>query len=208
MRKTGRSAMDIGWKSQKIPEGRENHPVTGVSWYDALAYCNWLSEQTRRPYSLPNEAQWEKACRGGNRTFFPWGEEFDSARCNHGQPELAAVNKYAEQNDYDCFDFVGNVRQWTRSLWGTNYAAPDPDYRYPAWDGGGGDLMIAQPVQWDETHDDLEAPRFVWRVLRGSSFGDELSMLRCSYKSADSPESRGFPGSRYGFRVAMKVTEQ
>ena len=152
MGKTGRSALDIGWRSQKIPDGQENHPVTGVSWYDALAYCRWLSEQTRRAYILPNEAQWEKACRGGRQTWYPWGDEFDPARCNHGQSELAAVDKYLEQSDYGCYDFVGNIRQWTCSLWGTDFSAPDQDYFYP----------------WGEGCDDLQAPRLVWRVLRGS----------------------------------------
>lgn len=189
MRKTGRSALDIGWKSQKIPEGKSNQPVTQVSWFDALAYCRWLSEQTGREYSLPNEAQWEKACRGGNKTFFPWGEEFDPARCNQGQPELAAVDKYLEQNDYGCFDFVGNVRQWTSTLWGTDHAEPDQQYAYP-WS--------------DDGRNDLERARIVWRVVRGSSFSDDRALLRCSFKSGDSPESRGYPGAFYGFRVVMK----
>ena len=188
MRRTGRSALEIGWKTQKIPEGKDNHPVTGVSWYDALAYCRWLSEQTNREYSLPNEAQWEKACRGGNNSFFPWGEEFDPARCNHAKAELAPVDAYPEQNDYGCFDFVGNVRQWTCSLWGTDHAAPDPEYTYPWWDDG---------------RNNLEESRLVWRVVRGSSFGDERALLRCSYRCGDSPESRGYPGSFYGFRVVM-----
>ena len=188
MRKTGRSALDIGWKSQKIPEGRENYPVTQVSWYEALAYCRWLSEQTGRGYSLPNEAQWEKACRGGNNSFYPWGEEFDPARCNHAKAGLAPVDAYLEQNDYGCFDFVGNVRQWTGSLWGTDHAASDPEYAYP-WS--------------DDGRNNLEESRLVWRVVRGSSFGDERSLLRCSYRCGASPESRGYPGSLYSFRVVM-----
>lgn len=201
MRKTGRSALDIGWRSHKIPDGAEYHPVTGVTWYDALAYCRWLSEQTqnKRQYSLPSEAQWEKACRGGKQTFFPWGDEFDETRCNQGRSQLAPVEHYGAQNEYGCYDLVGNVRQWTRSLWGTNYAGPDSEYAYP-WEDGQ-DQQDA--YSWEEERDDLEASRLVWRVLRGSSYGDERSLLRCSYKCGDSPESRGYPGSRYGFRVVM-----
>jgi formylglycine-generating enzyme required for sulfatase activity len=51
----------MGWDGQRVPPGLENHPVAGVTWYEALAYCQWLSEKTGRSYSLPNEAQWEKA---------------------------------------------------------------------------------------------------------------------------------------------------
>jgi formylglycine-generating enzyme required for sulfatase activity len=52
------------WKGQLIPDGRDGEPALGVSWEDAMQYCEWLSEKTGRKYSLPNEAQWEKARRG------------------------------------------------------------------------------------------------------------------------------------------------
>ena len=190
IQKTGRDYVKIGWKSLKIPQVRENFPVTKVNWYDARDYCLWLSKVTGRLYSLPNEAQWEKACRGGNTTFYPWGNEFDPARCNQGQGHVEAVDKYLEQNDYGCFDLVGNIRQWTCSLWGTIDDAPNPApaYRYPWKDDG---------------RDNLDASSRFWRVVRGSSYGDERSMMRCSYRCGDVLETRGYPGSPYGFRVAM-----
>ena len=52
------------WKGQAVPDGMGDEPVLGVSWDDAMQYCEWLSQSTKRNYSLPNEAQWEKACRG------------------------------------------------------------------------------------------------------------------------------------------------
>jgi formylglycine-generating enzyme required for sulfatase activity len=55
-----------GWNGQRVPPGLEGQPVVGITWYEALAYCRWLSEKTGRSYSLPNEAQWEKACRGSH----------------------------------------------------------------------------------------------------------------------------------------------
>jgi len=192
MYKTDRSALEIGWKSQEIPDGKKHHPVTGVSWYDALEYCRWLSGETKRHYILPNEAQWEKACRGVKFALdsksYPWGDEFDGARCNHGRSELSAVNQYFPQSDYGCFDFVGNVRQWTCSLWGTDPDGPDPEYAYP-WS--------------DDDRNEMGASPLVWRVLRGSSFVDEPNMLRCSCRRGDSPGSRGNPG--YGFRVRLRI---
>jgi sulfatase modifying factor 1 len=49
-------------------------PVVGVSWHEALAYCRWLSARDGRVYTLPTEAQWEHAARGGERARFPWGD--------------------------------------------------------------------------------------------------------------------------------------
>jgi hypothetical protein len=52
------------WKGQSVPDQIRDAPVLGVTWNDAMQYCEWLSQSTKRNYSLPNEAQWEKACRG------------------------------------------------------------------------------------------------------------------------------------------------
>ncbi|MCI0549489.1 MAG: SUMF1/EgtB/PvdO family nonheme iron enzyme, partial [Anaerolineae bacterium] len=163
----------MGWDGQRVPDGHEKHPVAGVTWYEALAYCQWLTEKTGRRYMLPNEAQWEKACRGGNNTIFPWGEEFDPKRSNHGCSTLAAVDAYPAQNEFGGFDFVGNVRQWTCTLWGEKRLTPDPKYTYP-WQ--------------DDRRNDLNANRQIRRVVRGSSMKDDRSLLRCSARSGQAPE--------------------
>lgn len=182
----------MGWDGQRVPEGYENHPVTGVTWYEALDYCKWLTEKTegRHKYSLPNEAQWEKACRGGNNTTYPWGEEFDPKRSNHGSSTLAAVDAYPEQNEYGCYDFVGNVRQWTCTLWGEKRVAPDPKYAYP-WK--------------DARANDLNANSQIRRVVKGSSMTDNLNLLQCSTRSGQLPDDIGFPEARHGFRVVIKI---
>lgn len=181
-----------GWDGQRVPPGLENHPVTGVTWYEALAYCRWLSEKTGRSYSLPNEAQWEKACRGGNGFLYPWGNELEAGRSNHGCKSIAAVDAYPTQSGLGCFDMVGNIRQWTCSLWGEKHSQPDARYLYP-WK--------------DDQRNSLSANRQIRRVVRGSSLRDGVTMLRCSARSGQSPDDRGLPGIRHGFRVVINLEE-
>jgi formylglycine-generating enzyme required for sulfatase activity len=176
------------WDGQRVPQGLEKHPVSGVTWFEALAYCQWLSDKTGRNYSLPNEAQWEKACRGSETSLYPWGDEFDAKRSNQGCKELAAVDAHPAQNDSGVFDMVGNIRQWTSTLWGEKRLAPDSTFAYP-WKG--------------DRRNDLNANRQIRRVVRGSSFHDTQSALRCSNRSGQLPDDVGFPEARHGFRVLL-----
>jgi formylglycine-generating enzyme required for sulfatase activity len=183
----------MGWDGQRVPPGLENRPVTGVTWYEALAFCQWLSEITGRSYSLPNEAQWEKACRGENGNLYPWGNDLEAERCNHGREAIAAVDAYPAQNELGVFDLVGNVRQWTCSLWGEKHSQPDTRYLYP----------------WrDDERNSLSANREIRRVVRGSSMRDPTNMLRCSSRSGQSPDDPGLPGARHGFRVVIHLEER
>jgi formylglycine-generating enzyme required for sulfatase activity len=183
----------MGWEGQRIPSGLENHPVTGVTWYEALAYCQWLSEKTGRSYALPNEAQWEKACRGGNEHAYPWGDDLEAGRSNHGCESIAAVDAYPAQNKFGCFDMVGNVRQWTCSLWGEKRGEPDARYIYP-WE--------------NDQRNSLSVNRQIRRVVRGSSMRDAMAALRCSARSGQLPDDRGLPGMRHGFRVVIQIEER
>ena len=180
----------MGWDGQKVPGGFENHPVTGVTWFEALAYCEWLSQKTGRRYSVPNEVQWEKACRGENGSIYPWGDEFDPARSNHGNEKVTPVDAYPPQNEFGCFDLVGNIRQWTCTLWGEKRILPDPKFAYP----------------WrDDRRNDINASRQIRRVVRGSSMKDEISLLRCSARIGQLPDDAGLPGVQHGFRVVMLI---
>ena len=182
-------APSMYWDGQRVRPGFENHPVAGVTWIEALAYCQWLTEKTGKKYTLPNEAQWEKACRGGHDNFqYPWGDTFEADRSNHGCQSLASVDAYPPQNEFGCFDFVGNVRQWTSTLWGEKHIQPDPKYSYP----------------WKEDRrNDLNANRQVRRVIRGTSFLENSKNLRCSIRSGQASSDAGWLGAGISFRVAI-----
>lgn len=178
----------LGWDGQRVLKGREQYPVAGVTWYEALAYCEWLSQKTNRPYTLPNEAQWEKASRDGEPCLYPWGNVFDPGRCNQGRESLAPVNHFPPQNGFGFYDMVGNIRQWTCTIWEQGDAAQD------------------SPYPWKEDgRNNLNANSETPRVLRGSGMKDPPLLHRCSARRGDLPESRGYVGARYGFRVLMKV---
>lgn len=177
----------LGWDGQSVPEEMRELPVAGVTWFEARDYCLWLSEATGHEYSLPNEAQWEKACRGGNTSLYPWGNEYDPKRSNHNGDTLAAVKAFPPQNDFGLYDLVGNIRQWTRTVWGRMRPAPDKLYEYPWSD--------------DKRRNELSADSGMWRVVRGCSYRDHPGMLRSAARERQLPGERGFPERRYGFRV-------
>jgi len=107
------------WNDKKWT-GDAKQPVVGVSWYEALAYCRWLSDKTGKSYRLPTEAEWEKAARGDDERLFPWGDVFDIRLCNtraSGLNRTLPVGLYSPQDEspYGCAEMAGNVSEWTLS---------------------------------------------------------------------------------------------
>lgn len=110
-----------------------NKPVVGVSWQDAIAFCERLSEQTGKPYRLPSEAEWEYACRAGTKTPFHFGDTIKTDLANYNGNStygLAPKGTYRDQttpvgsfsaNAFGLFDMHGNVREWCPDYWHDNY---------------------------------------------------------------------------------------
>ena len=140
---------DRGW-------GRGKRPVINISWHDAQAYVQWLSEQTGKQYRLPTEAEWEYAARAGTQTRYWWGDDIgnNNALCWgcgiewDGKPTAPAGSFKA--NAFGLHDTAGNVWEWVEDCWHENYTnAPTDD---SAWlDANGGDCSrrVVRGGSWD-----------------------------------------------------------
>jgi len=109
------------WTGFTFREDTENHPVVGVSKIDAEAYIEWLNRKTSMNFRLPTEAEWERAARGTDGRIFPWGNTFDPWRCNTAESVkkgTTPVGFYSPGGDSPsgAVDMVGNVWEWTQSL--------------------------------------------------------------------------------------------
>jgi formylglycine-generating enzyme required for sulfatase activity len=179
------------WSDGELPGTRHRFPVTCVSWYDALAFCEWLAGEMGRPYRLPSEAEWEKgaswevtALREPAKRRFPWGDGFEAGRCNtkeSGIGDTTPVGMYAAgASPYGLLDMAGNVYEWTCSLWGKDMK--EPDFPYPYHPG--------------DAREDLRAPRGVMRVLRGGAFYYDANYARTTRRVKSFPDygvrTRGF----------------
>jgi formylglycine-generating enzyme required for sulfatase activity len=115
----------------------DNHPRENVSWYDAIAFCRWLSWRVGGGYDidkiaewavrLPTEFEWEKAGRGQDGIIYPYGNEFDSLKSNTSDSRIkkpTPVNKYLNgASPYGVMDMSGNVWEWCLS----DYEKPTDD---------------------------------------------------------------------------------
>ena len=183
--------------------GRPNHPVVWVSFDEARAYCEWLTDKlAHAPWTpsplrerladgwvvtLPSEAEWEKAARGTDGRLFPWGNEFDASKANNARSGLGATSSVGlfpgGASPSGCQDMAGNAWEWTRSL--GRRTSDDDSWKYPY-----------DPT--DAQRDNLDGSSDTPRGLRGGSFRYPEYALRAAFRLRDFPVARS-PG--FGFRL-------
>jgi len=125
-----------GWSSGTFPPDLANHPVSGLSWYEAAAYARWVGKE------LPSRAQWYRAALGDGDHVYPWGRDARSAtrRANFNLAGTSPVGSLPlGVSPFGCFDMAGNVREWLRdeTAEGGRYFAAggsweDPTYMFLA----------------------------------------------------------------------------
>ena len=112
------------WANRKAPAKRVNHPVVLVSFDDARAYAKWVSKKTGQRWRLPTEKEWEKAMRGTDGRFFPWGNKFEPGLLNsHDEgpfDTLAAGSFPKAASPFGVLDGAGQVFEWTSTPMGKN----------------------------------------------------------------------------------------
>ncbi|MFN8458629.1 MAG: SUMF1/EgtB/PvdO family nonheme iron enzyme [Anaerolineae bacterium] len=167
-----------------------NHPVVGINWYEALAFCQWLTDQLRLRgeltpsefVTLPTESQWEKAARGPLTEeavvrLYPWGHDPDPNRANYAETGLGVTSAVGcfpgGASPVHCYDMGGNVWEWCRTKWQENY-------------------------EYYQNNDELAGNDS--RVVRGGAFNISQRSVRCAVRVPVSPSYRA---GNLGFRVII-----
>lgn len=160
--------------------GRARHPVINVTWEDAKAYAEWLSQESDAAYRLPSEAEWEYACRAGTTTRYIWGDEITEEQANFGGQigKTTVVGSYS-RNPWELYDMHGNVCEWVEDSWHDNYESAPSDGS-PWSDGPGGGII----------------------VIRGGGWSDYKRTVRSAVRGK---QSAVHPSNFLGFRVARSL---
>ena len=116
-----------------VATGKDDAPVTNVSWTDAKQFVAWLAGATRKAYRLPSEAEWEYAARGGTQTKYWWGDQVQPgmANCKNCNDIAAAEQPIKvgsfKPNPFGLYDMGGGVDQWVEDCWHKNYQGAPAD---------------------------------------------------------------------------------
>lgn len=194
MEATGHRA-PLFWKDGRFPEEQADHPVVGVSFHDAGAFCRWAREVAGLAIRLPSEPEWEKAARGQDGRVYPWGNQWEQGRCNSHESKISAtspVGQFSPAGDspYGVAEMAGNVQQWTASLFEAYPYDPNDGREKYVYEL---DKAAALP-QFRETGATMivtsgEAAEGK-TVIRGGSWREMQASSRCAYRGWAAPLHR------------------
>jgi formylglycine-generating enzyme required for sulfatase activity len=170
-----------GWQDPSF--SHDEMPVVGVTWFAALAYCEWFSRLCREAYRLPTEAEWEKACRGGiDDREYAWGDQppetFDYFRGAWTGPR--PVGEWVT-NGYGLFNMGDNVHEWCSDWYSGDYYASS---------------ALCNPVGPEAG---------TRRVSRGGSWRHQIKACRAAHRSSLPPN---YAYTDYGFRLCRDLPKE
>ncbi len=172
------------WQDARF--NKPNQPAIGLSWYECVAYCRWLSAESGQLYRLPTEAEWEKGARGVDGRVYPWGNEFETSRLNAREGDqkvctTTSVGIYPTGvSPFGLFDCAGNVWEWCATRW-------------------------KKPFPYDASQDEWQADYLDGqnlRALRSGSWNFKAEVTRCGYRFKFQPYGWS---ERGGCRVVSQV---
>jgi len=187
------------WRNVEFDQNPD-HPVVHVSWNDAKAMAQWLTEHYEVFFRLPTEAEWEYACRADTESIRFWGDDPNEAceyaniadrtvltrftdliihDCDDGHMYTSPVQSFTS-NGYGLFDVLGNVWEWCEDRYDKNYYGQSP------------------------RNNPMGPSHGRYRVMRGGFWGSEPSDLRCANRSREAPRGRS---DTYGFRLVIVPTQ-
>lgn len=187
---TGRlTPVNQGW-------GMGSRPVINVSWEDAVAFTEWLSEKSEKNFRLPTEAEWEFAARGGADTRYPWGDEIgrNNANCqgcgSQWDNRMTAPVGSFSPNGYGLYDVIGNVYEWCFDKHHDNYGGAPSDGS--AWIEQKDSIYMSDREKRYEND----------RINRGASWYQPLKEMAVTRRCWDKPD---VSSSEFGFRVLLDL---
>jgi len=166
---------DSGW-------GQDDRPVMNISWYDARAYTQWLSEQTGKNYRLPSETEWTFAASSSSQTTYWWGDNIGESKANcsdcgsEWDGKMTAPVGSFEPNFFGLYDTAGNVWEWVQNC--------------------------SDPTKIDTNETAAQTEQCTERIFLGGAWNSKASALALSKQNGDGPDLR----YRYvGFRIARDI---
>lgn len=180
------------WDDPRL--NKPEHPVVGVNWFDAKAYCEWKDKR------LPTEAEWEKAARGPNGYLYPWGNEFDVEKVNVGKrlsSTLPVDTLPAGASHYGIHHMAGNVFEWVADWYQPDFYGVSSELanpigpKDPVWLGGTGTYVDRLTVGEK-------------RVIRGGSWIAAQASVTTTHRFWNDPLNNSY-GVGLGFRCAKSA---
>ena len=160
----------------------DESPAAVITWNDAMAYCQWLSDVEKATYRLPTEAQWEYACRAGTTTQYSFGDDHQELAQfgwfkNNSELRSHAVGQ-KRPNAFGLYDLHGNLWEWCHDFYDEKWYEKSPT-------------------------NDPTGPTFgLQHVMRGGYWPSSASTCRSAHRGRTIPANRS---NHFGFRVVLSL---